>query len=213
MLSPDFPGRQQWSIRFMSSYHSDQGAGELQSDESLIWSLREFEDHRRAVEFARHFRSALCVYSSKVDQIYARYDILVPQGQGTELVVVPDLDAFTETFYGIPEKAIQDTGYTILPGGAVGRSGLFLHIPLAGDKGSKGRAVPLAAGLRAVADEFANDGRDFLPILTKGDLRSFRKQAPMLHLHRLNLDALSDKSRFEINDVKSTIMQKLRTCL
>ena len=192
----------------MSSFSDDQTAGEIQSDESLIWSLREFEDHRRAVEFARHFRSALCVYSSKTEQVYARYDIMVPRESVEELVVVPDLEAFTETFYGIPEKAIVDTGYTILPGGAVGRTGLFLHIPMG--EGGKGRAVPLAAGLRAVADEFKNEGREFLPILTKGDLRSFRKQAPMLHLHRVDVDAMKDKSRFELNDLKSTVRQKLR---
>jgi hypothetical protein len=192
----------------MSSFTDDQTAGEMQSDESLIWSLRDFEDHRRAVEFARHFRSALCVYSSKVEQVYARYDIMVPRESVEELVVVPDLEAFTETFYGIPEAAIVDTGYTILPGGAVGRTGLFLHIPMG--EGGKGRAVPLAAGLRAVSDEFQKEGREFMPILTKGDLRSFRKQAPMLHLHRVDLDAMRDKSRFELNDLKSTVRQKLR---
>lgn len=192
----------------MSNFTDDQSGGEMGGDESLIWSLRDFEDHRRAVEFARHFRSALCVYSSKVEQVYARYDIMVPRGSIEELVVVPDLEAFTDTFYGIPEEAIVDTGYTILPGGAVGRSGLFLHIPMG--EGSKGRAVPLAAGLRAVADEFIKDGREFLPILTKGDLRSFRKQAPMLHLHRVDLEAMKDKSRFELNDMKTTIKQKLR---
>lgn len=192
----------------MSSYTDNQSAGEMTSDESLIWNLSEFEDHRRAVEFARHFRSALCVYSSKVEQVYARYDIMVPRGTVEELVVVPDLEAFTETFYGIPESAIVDTGYTILPGGAVGRTGLYLHIPMG--EGGKGRAVPLGAGLRAVADEFNAKGDDFLPILTKGDLRSFRKQSPMLHLHRVKLDAMKDKSRFELNDVKTTIRQKLR---
>lgn len=183
---------------------------DLQSDESLIWSLNQFDDHRRAVEFVRHFRDSLCIYSAKVEQIYACYDVIVPQGGDADLVVVPDLEAFTETWYSIPEAAIISTGYTIVPGGVVGRTGLFLHMP--GEDGKGGKAVSLAAGLQSVTEEFEAAGDEFLPILTKGDLRAFKKQAPTLHLHRLDCNVLVDKSRFELNDIRSSIRKKLREC-
>lgn len=182
---------------------------DLQSDESLIWSLSEFDDHRRAVEFVRHFRDSLCIYSNKVGQIYACYDVIVPSGDNPDLVVVPDLEAFTETWYDVQEKAIKSTDYTIVPGGVVGRSGLYLHMK---DSDGKGKAVPLAAGLQAVAEEFEARGEEFLPILTKGDLRAFKKQAPMLHLHRLDAKVMSEKSRFELNDIRSSMKKKLRVC-
>jgi hypothetical protein len=182
---------------------------DLQSDESLIWSLSEFDDHRRAVEFVRHFRDSLCIYSHKVEQIYACYDVIVPPGDTPDLVVVPDLEAFTETWYSIPEKAILSTDYTIVPGGVVGRSGLYLHIKGAN---GKGRAMPLVAGLEQVSAELEQRGEEFLPMITKGDLRAFQKQAPMLHLHRLDAQVMQDKSRFELNDIRNSMRKKLRAC-
>ena len=128
----------------MSSISISDAAAAVQTDESLVWSLREFENRRRALEFVRHFSRSLSIYSNKVDQIYASYEVQLPNAGGEELVVVPDMEAFTETWYSIPERAVKQTGYTILPGGVVGKTGLFLHIPF--DDGSKGRAVPLAAG-------------------------------------------------------------------
>lgn len=183
---------------------------ELQSDESLIWSLSEFDDHRRAVEFVRHFRDSLCIYSSNVEQIYARYDVIVPPGEAGDLVVIPDLEAFTETWYSVPEKAVLSTDYTIVPGVILGRSGLFLHTRNADGKG--GKVVPLATGLEMVAEEFEQRGEEFLPILTKGNLRAFNKQAPTLRLHRLDIKAMREKSRFELNDIRSSVRKKLRDC-
>jgi hypothetical protein len=183
---------------------------ELQSDESLIWSLSEFDDHRRALDFVRRFRDSLCVYSSNVEQIYACYDVIVPPGEAGDLVVIPDLEAFTETWYSIPEKALLSTEYTIVPGGILGRSGLFLHTRGADGKG--GKAVPLATGLDLVAEEFEKRGEEFLPILVKGSLRAFNKQAPTLGLHRLDTKVMREKSRFELNDIRSSMRKKLREC-
>lgn len=180
----------------------------LQTDESLVWSLRAFDDHHRAVEFVRHFKSSLCIYSSKVLQLYAQYDVVVPEGNDQEVVVIPDLEAFTETFYDIPVKAIIKTGYTILPGASFGKTGLYLHMAEQGGS-SKGSVLPLVTGLEKAAELCEEKDEDFLPVLTKGDLRVFRKQAPMLHLHRIDLGAMQDKSRFEINDIKSTVRKKL----
>lgn len=194
----------------MSNYADVAVIGELPTDESLVWSLREFDDNRRAVEFVRHFSSTLSIFSNTVSQIYARYDVELPEGGGENLIVVPDMEAFTETWYSIPERAIKTTDYTILAGGVVGKTGLFLHMPT---EGGKGKAVPLAAGLRLVTEAFSARGEEFLPVLTKGDLRAFQKKAPMLKLHRLDLSEMQDKSRFELNDIRMGIRQKLRAFL
>ena len=50
-------------------------------------------------------------------------------------------------------------------------------------------------------------------MLTKGDLRAFRKQAPMLKLHRLDLREMRDKSRFELNDIRNGVRHKLNAFL
>ena len=183
-------------------------AADIQSDESLVWSLRAFQDHQRAVAFVNHFSQYLCVYSSKVHQLYAAYDIIVPMEGDLELVVSPHLEEFLDTWYDIPEEAIKPAGFTILPGSVVQRQGAFLHLP--DEKGGgKGRAVPLTAGLKEVSDAF--DARDdvFLPVITKGDLRALRKQDPTLHLHRLDLTVMGNKSRFELSDMRNAIRKKL----
>jgi hypothetical protein len=34
----------------------------------------------------------------------------------------------------------------------------------------------------------------------------------MLHLHRLDAKVMQDKSRFELNDIRSSMRKKLRDC-
>lgn len=195
----------------MSLSQPSAAAAALQSDESLVWSLREFEDHQRALNFVQHFRESLCVYSGKVEQLYARYQVRLPEASDDELVVLPELDEFTETWYFIPERAVRNTHYTIVPGAVVGASGLYLHVPF--NERGRGRAVPLATGLRVVADEYTERGEDFLPILTKGDLKAFRRSAPMLQLHRLDLSRMRGKSSFELAEIRRAILGKLRHVL
>jgi hypothetical protein len=177
------------------------------TDESLIWNLNGFRDHMRAVNFVRRFRQYLCVYSYGVHQLYGSYEILVPRRQNSHLVVVPDLFSFHDTWYHLRDKALRRTGLMILPGELVGREGLYLRIPF--DDGRRGRAVPLANGLRAIRRQWQEKGDDFLPVITRGDLRAVRRQTPLLHLHHLDVRAMRDKSRFEINDMSRTIRERM----
>lgn len=189
----------------MTQLAANLSAEQIQSDESLIWSLAQFEEQQRVVEFAQSFGSSLCVYSPKVQQVYARYELVVPERM-QEIVVVPDLDAFTETFYDVSPESLLKTNYTIVPGSAVGQSGLCIYIPMAD---GKGRVVQLEQGLRAISNGFRDKGDAFLPVLMKGDLQTFNRKEPALHLHRIDLKALHKKSRFELNDLKTTIREKL----
>lgn len=192
----------------MTDEPAEGSAADIQPDESLVWSLDAFQNHQRAVAFVNHFSQYLCVYSSKVHQLYASYDIVVPIKGELELVVSPHLEEFLDTWYDIPEAAVVPTGYTILPGSVVQRQGAFLHMP-ASAGGGKGRAVPLTAGLKEVSEAFDTDGDVFLPIITKGDLRAVKKQDPTLHLHRIDLSVMKSKSRFELTDMRNAIRKKL----
>ena len=195
----------------MTCFSSTDIALDPSVDESLVWSLRAFQDRARALDFVRHFSRSLSVYSRKVGQLYATYQVALTDAVAEEMVVMPNLEAFTETWYAIPERAILQTGYTIIPGALVGERGPCLYMPVA--YSDRGRAMPLAQGLRRVAQEFAQRGEDFLPVLTKGDLKAFRKRAPVLHLHRIDLAAMYEKSRFERNDLSRGIKEKLRNCM
>jgi len=48
-----------------------------------------------------------------------------------------------------------------------------------------------------------------LPILTKGDLREFETKHPSLHLHRIILDKLDDRSSLERKGIQNVIKEKL----
>lgn len=177
------------------------------TDESLVWSLESFENHHRAVRFIRQFKSLLCVYSPKVHQLYGSYEVVVPRDQRRQLVVLPDLFSFHDTWYHLPRRALQRTGLLILPGDLVGRAGLHMRIPFG--NGRRGRVVPLAQGLRTVRHDYRENHSDFLPVITRGDLRALRRRTPLLHLHRLDPGAMRDKSRFEIEDMAGTIRERL----
>lgn len=178
------------------------------TDESLVWSLEAFQNHLRAVRFVRQFQSLLCVYSPRVQQLYGSYEVVAPRDHKQELVVFPDLFAFQDTWYRIPEGALQRTGALVVPGELVQAGGPHLRIP--SSDGPRGRVVPLATGLRAMDRDYQQRGQPFLPVITKGDLRALRRKTPLLHLHRLELRSMGDKSRFELTDIAGTIRSRLR---
>lgn len=179
-------------------------------DESLIWSLMAFRSQERAVSFTEQLSKRLCVYSSKVHQLYASYEILVPEdGGGTELIVSPHLDNFLDMWFSIPEAAVRSTEFTIVPGHIVQREGLALH--QTGKGAGQGRVVALEPGLRLLREQYELRNDVFLPVITKGDLRAFRREEPVMHLHRLDLNAMGDKSAFELRDIREGILKRLRS--
>ena len=192
----------------MNTVVDDSTLAFFQQDESLVWSLEAFRRYERAVAFATHLSRRLCVYSGKVHQLYASYDILVPPDNTAELVIAPHLDNFLDMWFNIPEKAVQPTGQTIVPGRIVQKEGLALHT--SDSHSGKGRVMPLEAGLRELRQQYDSAGDVFLPVITKGDLRAFRKEEPVMHLHRLDMNALGDKSAFERRDIRQGILKLLR---
>jgi hypothetical protein len=51
----------------------------------------------------------------------------------------------------------------------------------------------------------------FLPVLAKGDLRGFERTWPVLHLHRIKLEALDMHSALDLTNIKNVITEKLES--
>lgn len=176
--------------------------------EHLIWRLGHFENHNRAIRFAKQFQETLCVFSGPVQQLYTNYDISVPEQDDRSLVILPNPYAYHDTFNGITEEAVIPTGLSIVPGDLYGKEGLFLVLPLVKDGKKTSRPVPLKVGLLTMfRHETAK--MPFLPVITKGDLRAFRKDSPSLHLHRIIPGRLSDRSEMEVRGIQRVIREKL----
>lgn len=175
----------------------------------LVWHLHQFENHKRAIRFVKQFQETLCVFSAPVAQLYTNYEIAVPEAEDRSLIILPDPYAYHDTFNGIPEDSVKATGITIIPAELAGQTGLHMVLPLRHQGRRITREVPLAVGLNALLRQ-ETDGNPFLPVITKGDLRTFRKDAPCLHLHRILPSRLGGRSSLEVNSIRKVIREKLR---
>ncbi len=175
----------------------------------LSWDLGAINNPSRARDFVLQFEQTLCVYSRTVNQVYSTYNMFFPRQMDRKLVILPDPNAFHDTFNHINAESILATGIYIIPGDLVSRQGLQLANVQA-DRSLGKRQVPFEKGVRAIANK-RPDNDPFLPILVKGDLREFEAEWPVLHLHRVKLDALLDRSEFDRNSLKAIVQEKLET--
>lgn len=177
------------------------------SNKDLEWSLESINQRKLAIEFVTKFESRLCVYSSSVEQFYTNYTINFPSGEASKMVILPNPYAFHDTFHGIENSAIRDTGLHIIPGQMIGKSGLYLVVTYR-NKDVKPAPMPFKQAIRQMLN--SQDSNDpFLPILVKGDLREFNAKTPCLHLHRIKLSAMTRLSDFEKKSIQNAINDKL----
>ncbi|MFT6339269.1 MAG: hypothetical protein ACFE0K_03440 [Alcanivorax sp.] len=177
--------------------------------EHLIWKLNDFDNHQRAVNFIKQFQDTLCVYSAPVEQLYTNYDISIPPDDDRSLVILPNPYAYHDTFNGIGDHSVHATGMYIVPGDLFGKEGLFLTLRLLKYGKRVIKPVPLKVGLWALMKKESSD-IPFLPVITKGDLRAFKKDFPCLHLHRIQPSRLSERSPMEIKAIQRVIRDKLK---
>lgn len=173
----------------------------------LIWSLESFSQQDMARNFVTRFESRLCVYSPSVRQVYTNYTINFPSTGSGKMVVLPNPFSFHDTFNNISQEAIRDTGLFIVPGALIGKAGLFVIVKY---KNQTVKPVPLP--IRHALKKMVRTGDDndpFLPVLVKGDLREFDSKTPCLHLHRVRLSALPERSEFEKDTLKTAIFEKM----
>ena len=182
---------------------------ELPDNPDLAWDLDEFNTRQRAMDFVMQFEHTLCVYSPSVAQLYTNYNMYFPQEWQRKLVILPDPTAFHDTFFYIDSQAVVATGLYVIPGELIEKRGLFLS------NVSQGRAlgtrqIPFEAGMRAIMKKRPGDD-PFLPVLAKGDLRSFEQSWPVMHLHRVKPKVLAEISDLDRNQLGNVIAEKLES--
>lgn len=175
-----------------------------------VWDLGAIRNRTRAISFVMQFKKTLCVYSGPVKQLYTNYDIFLPQEQDRKLVILPNPAVPHDTFNYIPPQAVTPTGLSIIPGDLIGKTGLFLSLPVKGEE--KPRCLPLSAGFHAVIQRHTPD-KPFLPVLTKGDLREFKADVPCIHLHKLHIDKIEGLSGLDLQGIVTGIQDKLAVYL
>lgn len=185
----------------------------MQAPDHLIWRLSHFNNHRRAIRFVKQFQDTLCVYSGPVEQLYTNFEISVPEQDDRSLIILPNPYAYHDTFNGIPAEAVKETGITIIPGDLLGKEGLYMTLPMRNRDGKRvTRNVPLKVGLLTLIRHEKPEA-PFLPVITKGDLRSFRKDDPCLHLQRIVPREITERSVMEVSSIRRVIIEKLQVYL
>ena len=184
---------------------------DLPENPDLAWDLEDFNHRERAADFVRQFESTMCVYSSSVEQLYTNYRMYFPQEWQSKLVILPDPNAFHDTFFHIQTEAVVSTGLYIIPGDLIDKRGMFLA-NVTEDRRLGNRQVPFAAGMRAIMRKRPGDDQ-FLPVLAKGDLREFERSWPVLHLHRIKPRVLARISDLDRKSLANVISEKLSSLM
>jgi len=169
--------------------------------------MEQFAHRERAMEFVQQFQTTMCVYSPSVEQLYTSYSMYFPQESARRLVILPDPQAYHDTFFHIQPEAVVATGLYIVPGELLDQSGLFLA-NVKQNRTLGDRQIPFVEGMRTIIDHRPPDDR-FLPVLAKGDLREFEQSWPVLHLHRIKPRVLERISDLDRNFLTGVVMEKL----
>jgi len=180
---------------------------ELSANPDLAWDLEDFNDRQRAMDFVMQFESTLCVYSPSVEQLYTNYNMFFPKEWERKMVILPDPNAFHDTFFHIAAEAVVATGLYIIPGELIDQDGLFLA-NVREDRSLGERRIPFQIGMRAIISNRPEDD-PFLPVLAKGDLREFDDSWPVMHLHRIKPKVLAEISELDRTSLSSVISEKL----
>lgn len=182
---------------------------DLPHNPDLAWDLDDFAQRDRATDFVLQFETTLCVYSPSVGQLYTTYNMYFPQEWQRKLVILPDPGAFHDTYNNVDTSAVARTGLLVIPGGLIGKPGLYLTNGGA-DRSLNSKVVPFEAGMRVIMRKRSSDD-PFLPVLIKGDLRELEQSWPVLHLHRLRLPKLGNLSELDRNSITTVVHEKLES--
>jgi len=182
---------------------------ELPDNPDLAWDIGEGIDRERAIDFIMQFETTLCVYSASVEKLYSTFNIYFPREYHRKMVILPDPAAFHDTFSGVNTDAVQMTGLYIIPGELINAHGLYLA-NVKKDRSLGDRRIPFENGMRALMRN-RPDEDPFLPVLAKGDLRGFEESWPVLHLHRVKLSELGERSELDRTNIRNAVMEKLES--
>ena len=188
---------------------SDIRTTQLPANADLAWDLDDFSQAQRARDFVMLFETTLCVFSPSVEQIYSSYNMFFPEDWARKLVILPDAGAFHDTFYHVDTAAVTATGLYIIPGELIGKPGLYLTNVVRGRTLGQ-RQIPFEAGLRTIMAHRPKED-PFLPVLAKGDLRELQESWPVMHLHRVQPNAIDRMSDLDRSNLANVIREKLES--
>lgn len=181
------------------------------SNKDLIWNLgadRRYPE--RTVGFLKRFENNLCLFSGTVRQLYSNYEIH-PIAANQKAVALPNPRAFHDTFNHVSQDAIKPTGLFIAPSEAANdEQSRALNLVFKSSKTGKYKSLPLKEGLDKLKKQFENKGK-FLPVIVNSDLRFNNNKQPVMHLHRIDTNALEGLSAFQKSDIARAIEDKLET--
>ncbi|MBU3059470.1 hypothetical protein [Pseudomonas indica] len=181
---------------------------ELERQGDLAWDLDAIGNRSEAIAFLMRFENRLCVYSGYVEKLYSTYSFVVPEEEHGSITILPDEQAWYDTFHDIPVEAVEPTGVHILPGETMGHTGLYLKVPgehpLAASK-----ELPFQDGLKLLIQRYQAKNDCFLPVLIKGDLREYEDRMPSLHLHRINPAKLAHIAPLTVDAIRAAIADHL----
>jgi hypothetical protein len=141
--------------------------------------------------------------------LYTNYRMYFPEEWQRKMVILPDPHAYHDTFFHIEPESVVATGVYIVPGGLIGKPGLYLA-NMQKSRTLSSRQVPFEAGMRTIlANRPADDA--FLPVLAKGDLRAMERSWPVLHLHRIRSSMLQRFSALDLASLESIVSEKLES--
>ena len=181
----------------------------LPDNPDLAWDIGEGIDRERAIDFIMQFETTLCVYSASVEKLYSNYNIFFPREYHRKMVILPDPAAFHDTFSGVVDSAVTMTGLYIIPGELIDEKGLYLA-NVKKDRSLGERRIPFEKGVRTLMSNRPADD-PFLPVLAKGDLRGFEESWPVLHLHRVKLSGLAERSELDRTNIRNVVVEKLES--
>lgn len=159
------------------------------------------------MEFAREINKRLCVYSTGLRHVYGDYSIELVHYRETKLVVVPSTYS-ADRYIDVDEESIKSTGVYIYPGWYFNLEVPYvMTIPIRTKDGVQ-RTRPLSPdhGFKLLERSFLK--RPFYPIIKNGDLREFDQKAPYLHLHRIEPTQLGSLSKFDLDQLCRSIVNK-----
>ncbi len=175
----------------------------------LVWNVGSRRYNENIVRFLRRFENTICLFSGSVNQLYSNYEIHPVKSAPNRLVALPNQYSYHDTFFNVRPDAVRPTGLFIVPDEAANEEGTKgLRLVYRSKKTKKFKSLPLDKGMSQVKKLYEKEG-NFLPVIVNRDLRFRKNNHPIMHLHRLDTNALSGVSRFQARDIETTIEDKL----
>lgn len=178
----------------------------------LIWTLDGIENQRDAFDFLKLFENRLFVYSYMVEKIYSNYSFVFPNNEQHKIAVLPNHHAHHDIFHNIKNEAIETTDIAIFPGDIVGEKNIVIKIPKQPYTSSK--VFPLKEGMAFIYALYQKEGKDFLPVISNGDLKEYQNRMPCLYLHNIDIKELAKTiAPFQIQSIKNTIYDSINSII